>query len=80
MLRLLLELLESGDLPDLAVGGAWVCLTDLTARPAVARLAIESDIHGRIVAYLRTIGSPAELGVGLPVIVGRMPVGDITSY
>ena len=36
LVRLLLELIASGELPVLAVGGAWACVHNLlTSRPAL---------------------------------------------
>ena len=62
MLVLLLELLKSGELPELAVGGAWCCVLELLNRGSVVLgpVALELDICGLAVAHLRTMGSPAD--------------------
>ena len=48
MLVLLLELLKSGELPELAVGGAWCCVLELLNRGSVVLgpVALELDISG----------------------------------
>ena len=57
----LLELIASGELPQLAVGGAWNRLFNLlTPRPALGPVALEADICGVAVAGLRTVGSAAD--------------------
>jgi hypothetical protein len=61
LLRLLLELIASGELPELAVGGAWNSVQNLlTPRPALGPVALEADICGLVVAGLRTVGSAAD--------------------
>ena len=62
LIVLLLELLKSHDLPELAVGGAWVCLDSLMNRSsiALARVALEATICEVAVASLHTIGSAAD--------------------
>ena len=61
LLRLLLELIASGELPELAVGGAWNSVQNLQAtRPALKEVALEADICGLVVAGLRTVGSAAD--------------------
>jgi hypothetical protein len=61
LLRLLLELIASGELSELAVGGAWNSVqTLLTPRPALKEMALEADICGLVVAGLRTVGSAAD--------------------
>ena len=61
LLRLLLELIASGELPELAVGGAWNSVQNLLAtRPALKEVALEADICGLVVAGLRTVGSAAD--------------------
>jgi|EP01046_Picozoa_sp_COSAG06_P049175 hypothetical protein len=64
--RLLLELIASGELPELAVGGAWAQLNNcLSPRPALGPVALEADICGLAVAGLRTVGSAADWVVSL---------------
>ena len=61
LLRLLLELIASGELPELAVGGAWAIINGLLPyRPALKEVALEADMCGLVVAGLRTIGSAAD--------------------
>ena len=61
LLRLLLELIASGELPELAVGGVWVRVHNLLgSRPALGRVALEADICGLAVAGLRSVGSAAD--------------------
>ena len=68
MLVLLLELLKSGELPELAVGGAWFCVNILMLRgsAALGTLALEADICGLAVAHLHAIGSAADWLVSPP--------------
>ena len=66
LVRLLLELIASGELPELAVGGAWVKLDHLLqARPALKEVALEADICGLAVAGLRALGSASDYVVSL---------------
>ena len=67
MLVLLLELLKSGELPELAVGGAWFCVNTLMLRgsAALGTVALEADICGLAVAHLHAIGSTADWLVSL---------------
>ena len=58
--QLLLELIASGELPELAVGGAWVQVQNLLSRPTLAPMALEVDICGLAVAGLRALGSAAD--------------------
>ena len=62
MLVLLLELLKSGALPELAVGGAWACISDIMIRGSavLCTAALESDICGLAVAHLQAVGSAAD--------------------
>ena len=62
MLVLLLELLQSGDLPELAVGGAWSVVNDLFIRGSapLGHVAVEADICGLATAHLRAIGCAAD--------------------
>ena len=61
LVRLLLELIASGELPELAVGGAWFELDQLlTPRPALGPVALEANICGLAVAGLRAVGSAAD--------------------
>ena len=78
LLRLLLELIASGELPVLAVGGAWhSMMTLLTSRLALGPVALEADICGLAVAGLRTMGSAADWVVSVvsslvPALVRRL--------
>ena len=66
LVRLLLELIASGELPELAVGGAWFKLDHLlTPRPALGPVALEADICGLAVAGLRAVGPAADWVVSL---------------
>ena len=62
MLLLLLELLQSGELPELAVGGAWSVADDLMNRGSapLGLVALEADICGLATAHLRAIGPAAD--------------------
>ena len=62
MLLLSLELLQSGELPELAVGGAWTNLNGIVARGSVplGSVALEADICGLAMAHLRAIGRAAD--------------------
>jgi hypothetical protein len=66
VVRLLLELIASGKLPELAVGGAWSQLDLLLAsRPALGPVALEADICRLAVAGLRAVGSAADWVVSI---------------
>ncbi len=66
LLRLLLELIASGELPELAVGGAWARVETLLApRPALGPVALEADMCRLVVAGLRTVGSAADWVVSI---------------
>ena len=61
LVQQLLELIASGELPELAVGGAWnQAVNLLKPRPALGPVALEADICGLVVAGLRTVGSAAD--------------------
>jgi hypothetical protein len=61
MLTMLLELLKSGELPGLAMGGAWfgayVCLTGY---PALCTAALELGLVDICVQHCRVVGSPSD--------------------
>jgi hypothetical protein len=61
MLKLLLELLKSNELPELAIGGAWmgICWCH-SGRPALAPVLLECGIFESAAAHLTAIGSPAD--------------------
>jgi hypothetical protein len=66
LVRLLLELIASGELPELAVGGAWEKLGSLLQpRPALGPVALEADISGLAVASLRAVGLASDWVVSL---------------
>jgi hypothetical protein len=66
LVRLLFELIASGELPELAVGGVWLKLNALlTPRPALGPVALEADICGLAGAGLRTVGPAADWVVSL---------------
>ena len=66
LLLLLLELIASGELPELAVGGVWNRVFHLLPpRPALGPVALEADICGLAVAGLRAVGSAADWVVSL---------------
>jgi hypothetical protein len=66
LLRMLLELIASGELAVLAVGGAWVRVYNLLgSRPALGPVALEADICGLAAASLRTVGSAADWVVSI---------------
>ncbi len=62
MLLLSLELLQSGELPELAVGGAWKVFDSIMARGSapLGPVALEADICGLATAHLRAIGRAAD--------------------
>ena len=66
LLRLLLLLIASGELPELAVGGGWNRVFNLlTPRPALGAVALEADICGLAVAGLRAVGSATNWAVSI---------------
>ena len=67
MLLLFMELLQGGELPELAVGGAWFGIGDIFQRGGVSllRVALEADICGLATAHLRAIGPAADWIVSL---------------
>ena len=70
MLVLLLELLKSDELPELAVGGAWTGINDIMNRgsAALGPVALEADICGLAVAHLQAVGSAADWVVSTRVL------------
>jgi hypothetical protein len=80
LLRLLLELIASGELPQLAVGGAWANVHILLApRPALGPVALEADICGLAVAGLRAVGSAADWVVSVVSLLVPALVRGLTS-
>jgi hypothetical protein len=62
MLTLLVELLRSGELVELAIGGAWRGLEQcLTGRPRLGPAAVELGNFDLAVEQCRAIGSPADM-------------------
>jgi hypothetical protein len=61
LLALLVELMRSQELPDLAIGGAWMVVRQcLDGRPELGPVAIELGLFELAVEHLHTIGSPAD--------------------
>ena len=61
MLPLLVELLRSAELPELAIGGAWWAIFYcLTGRPSLGPMAMELGLFDLGMEHLRGIGSPAD--------------------
>ena len=61
MLSLLVDLLRSGELPDVAIGGAFFAANFcIQARPAVAAVALELGVIELASAQLSRIGEPAD--------------------
>ena len=62
MLLLTLELLQSGNLPELVMGGVWAAALDLFVRGSapLGHVALEADICGLATAHLRAIGRAAD--------------------
>lgn len=59
--RLLVELLNSDGLAELAIGGAWCALKNLlVGRPGQPALLLEMDICRLALTHLQRIGSAAE--------------------
>ena len=62
MTTLLVELLQSGELPKLAIGGAWSGLNNcLWGRPGLGPLAMELGLIELAAEHLRAIGSAADI-------------------
>jgi hypothetical protein len=61
MVTLLLELLKSNELPELAIGGAWTgVLSCVTGRPSIGPVALKHGVVELAVEQLQAIGSPAD--------------------
>ena len=61
MLTLLIELLRSGELPELAIDGAWFGVNQcLAMRPGLGPAAMELGVIELAAEHLRAIGSPAD--------------------
>ena len=61
LLPLLVELLRSAELPELAIGGAWFAIDCcLTGRPSLGPMAMELGLFDLGMEHLRGIGSPAD--------------------
>ena len=62
MVTLLVELLQSGELPELAIGGAWSGVHNcLMGRPGLGPMAMELGVIELAAKHLRAIGSPADI-------------------
>ena len=61
MMTLLLELLKSNELPELAIGGAWTAIHNcLQGRPGLGPAVLECGVFDLAAASLDAIGSPAD--------------------
>ena len=61
LLPLLVELLSSAELPELAIGGVWFTIfCCLTGRPSLGPAAMELGLFDVGMVHLRGIGSPAD--------------------
>ena len=62
MARLIVELLNSGELAELAIGGAWNILRNLITQrfATLGSLFLEMDICRLAMAHLQMIGSAAD--------------------
>jgi hypothetical protein len=61
MVTLLVELLRLGELPELAIGGAWMAIFScLEGRPSLGPAAMELGLFDLCMEHLRGIGSPAD--------------------
>ena len=62
MLTLLVELLSSGELPELAISGAWhgaaMCLS---GRPSLGQVALDLGVMDLIAEHCRAVGSAADV-------------------
>lgn len=62
LMTLLLELLRSRGLPEMAIAGAWVEIAHcLQGRPRLGPVAMELSLFGLAAEHLRAIGSPADM-------------------
>ena len=86
MLTLLVELLRSGELPELAIGGAWRGFEGcLTGRPGLAPAAMNLGLIDLAAEHCRAIGSPADIVSISRGMAGRahraiLPVLSMTSF
>eukprot|EP01043_Picozoa_sp_COSAG02_P016369 COSAG02_NODE_717_length_18070_cov_20.762700_18_plen_298_part_00 len=61
LLPLLVELLRSAELPELAIGGAWMAISHcLSGRPGMGSMAMELGLFDLGMKHLHGIGSPAD--------------------
>jgi hypothetical protein len=61
MLTLLMELLKTNELPELAIGGAWSGMNwCLVGRPSLGPIAFEHGVVELAAEHLKAIGSPAD--------------------
>lgn len=64
---LLLELLKSNALPDLAIGGAWYGIFHaIQRRPGLSPAILENGLFELAVTCLNLIGRPADWIVSVP--------------
>jgi hypothetical protein len=85
MVTLLIELLKANELPELAIGGAWLAVQwCFFGRPSLGPVALEHGAVELAVTHLKAIGSPADwvsisrgrAGRGYAVVHG---VADMTK-
>ena len=78
MVTLPVELLRSGELPELAIGGAWrgvdFCLM---GRPGLGPVAMELSLIELAAEHIRAIGSPADI---VSISRGRAGRGLVTVW
>eukprot|EP01052_Picozoa_sp_SAG31_P001966 SAG31_NODE_66_length_28567_cov_30.222698_7_plen_413_part_00 len=86
MLTLLVELLRSGELPELAIGGAWRGLEScLTGRPGLGPTAMNLGLIQLVADQCRHVGTPADVASisrGKVGTAGRatIPVFNLTTF
>jgi hypothetical protein len=75
MLTLLVELLRSGELPELAIGGAgYAAFSCIVGRPGLGLLAMELGLVELTRGHVRAIGSPADA-----ISISRNKAGRLSS-
>ena len=83
MITLLLQLLKSGELPELAIGGAWFAIyVCIQGGPALGSLAVDLGVMELAAEHCHAVGSPANMisisagkaGRAFGVLVGSQAV------